>query len=201
MLASITPLGERSRGQRWGVTVAFFLVASTTTGALLGGALGGAGALLTSWWGLEADERLTAAAAVAAAAMLVDLQPFAELPTTRRQVNAYWLDTYRGWVYGGGFGAQLGVGVGTIVTTAGVYAVLVIALLQQAALPGALVVGAFGFARGVSVLPAGVIRDSAPLGSLSAVLARKEHAVRALVIVVYGSAAVFAVAVQQIGGQ
>ena len=30
------------------------------------------------------------------------------LPSHTRQVNEAWLDEYRGWVYGGGFGWQIG---------------------------------------------------------------------------------------------
>ena len=58
-----------------------------------------------------------------AAALVVDVSPLRRrLPTTRRQVNEDWMGRYRGWVYGGAFGAQLGSGVATIVTSAAVYA-------------------------------------------------------------------------------
>ena len=40
MLGSITPLGERGRGSRWGVTVAAYLVGSAAGGAALGASLG-----------------------------------------------------------------------------------------------------------------------------------------------------------------
>src|SRR6267378_3621772 len=46
MLASINPLGERARNQRYGVTVAAYIVGSTAAGALLGGVLGFVGAQL-----------------------------------------------------------------------------------------------------------------------------------------------------------
>ena len=42
-------------------------------------------------------------------------------PGPRRQVNERWLDEYRGWVYGLGFGAQLGLGVTTVITSAATY--------------------------------------------------------------------------------
>jgi len=47
MLASINPLGERARNQRWGVTYAFYLLGSVAGGATLqalvsGGQPGGA---------------------------------------------------------------------------------------------------------------------------------------------------------------
>ena len=40
MLGSITPLGERGRGSRWGVTVSAYLVGSAAGGAALGATLG-----------------------------------------------------------------------------------------------------------------------------------------------------------------
>ena len=52
------------------------------------------------------------------------------VPGPRRQVNERWLDEYRGWVYGLGFGAQLGLGVTTIVTSAATYVALFAALLS-----------------------------------------------------------------------
>ena len=60
---------------------------------------------------------------VVAVALGVDVSPLRRrLPTTRRQVNEDWMGRYRGWVYGVAFGAQLGTGVATIVTSAAVYA-------------------------------------------------------------------------------
>ena len=43
------------------------------------------------------------------------------LPPTRRQVNERWLDQFRLWVYGAGFGWQIGTGLATYVKTAAVY--------------------------------------------------------------------------------
>src|SRR5919199_572668 len=56
----------------------------------------------------------------------------------------------RGWVYGAGFGGQLGVGVATIVTTSLVYATLIAAFLSAAVWSGALIAGAGGAARGLT---------------------------------------------------
>jgi hypothetical protein len=76
------------------------------------------------------------------------------LPFTRRQVDDQWLQRYRGWVYGAGFGAQLGAGVTTIVTSTSTPVALVLAALTGSPLWGALVMGAFGVVRGASVLAA-----------------------------------------------
>jgi len=69
-----------------------------------------------------------------------------------RQVDDGWLPRYRGWVYGAGFGLQLGLGVVTIVTTAAVPAVWLLALLTASPSHGAAVGLAFGLSRGLPVL-------------------------------------------------
>src|SRR5215212_3477402 len=116
MLASITPLGERARGSRWGLTVTFFVVASLAAGAALGALLGGLGSVV---WpapsGGSGDARLAVLAVALAVGLALDLR--GRLPSPRRQVNEDWLREYRGWVYGAGFGGQLGAAVTTIVTT------------------------------------------------------------------------------------
>src|SRR5436190_5073676 len=130
MLGSITPLGERSRGKRWGITVTAFALAATAAGAGLGAVLGAAGGLVE----LSATARTGLLAAAVAVAVAVDLVPGLRAPGPRRQVNEAWLQRYRGWVYGAGFGLQLGLGVTTIVSTAAVYAAGAAALLAEAAL-------------------------------------------------------------------
>src|SRR4249919_1505358 len=69
------------------------------------------------------------------------------IPSWHRQVNEDWLTQYRGWVYGLGFGVQLGLGVVTIVTTAAVYLTWVAAFVSGSAAIGAAVGAAFGLAR------------------------------------------------------
>lgn len=153
MLASINPLGERARNQRWGVTYGFYLFGSVAGGATLGVIAGAAGASLD----LLVDPGASLIAALVAAACVVAVAvdvPLAGLraPTVRRQVNENWLARYRGWVYGLGFGYQLGLGVVTVVTTAFVYLVIVLALLAQSALGGLAIGAAFGVARALPLL-------------------------------------------------
>jgi hypothetical protein len=144
MLSSITPLGERGRARRWGVTTTAYAVASVTSGALLGALLGLAPAP-------DAKVALAVLAVVCGLAALLDLRPRL-LPTVHRQVNEDWLHTYRGWVYGAGFGAQLGLGVVTIVTTAAVYATLVAAALSGSPGGGATIGAVFGLVRALPAL-------------------------------------------------
>src|SRR5688572_4309873 len=109
MLSSIHPLGERSRHNRWGLTVAAHLLGSWAGGVVAFTAAAAVGLLLPTTVTV-----LAAAAAVAAAA----LEVAGRVPGPRRQVNEDWLQRYRGWVYGFGFGFQLGTGLMTTVTTA-----------------------------------------------------------------------------------
>ena len=50
-------------------------------------------------------------------------------PFLRRQVNEDWLSNYRSWVYGGGFGWQIGFGVATYVMTAAVPLLIIVGVL------------------------------------------------------------------------
>jgi hypothetical protein len=159
MLSSIHPLGEAGRRQRWWLTVTAHVVGSVVGGACAGLALGVVGevaALSGIGWGW----RLGAAALVAAGAALVDARGWPGwLWRPRRQVNEDWLGRYRGWVYGGGFGFQLGAGAATIVTAATVYVVGALALAVGSWGWGALIGAAFGLARGATVLGGRAIRD------------------------------------------
>jgi hypothetical protein len=155
MLASITPLGERGRHSRWSVTVAAFLIGATAAGAALGALLGAVGSVLVG--GLDAHLRLAVFAVLAGGALVLELSPVS-VPGPRRQVDSRWLDEYRGWVYGAGYGAQLGVGVVTIVSSAATYLALAAALLSASVTSGALIVGLFGAARGLQPLAAGGVR-------------------------------------------
>ncbi len=99
----------------------------------------------------------------------------ARLPGPRRQVNEQWLHAFRGWVYGGGFGLQLGAGVATVVTTAAVYATLAAALLSASVVAGAAIGGIFGGLRGLALLAGAGIRTPSALVALDAWLRRTER--------------------------
>lgn len=163
MLSSITPFGERSRGTSWGITVTAFTVGSVGAGTLLGAATGALGSLLPG----SPDWHRPALVALLALTLLFDASPLrAWLPTSRRQVNEDWLGRYRGWVYGIGFGAQLGVGVATIVTSAAIYAMVIVAVLSGSAGAGAAIGGTFGIVRALTLWPARSAQDRHSLVSL-----------------------------------
>jgi hypothetical protein len=168
MLASITPLGERGRNTTWGITVTAFIVGATAAGAALGAALGLLGALLVPN-GVSMDARLAVLAALVALAIALDVIP-RRVPGPRRQVNERWLDEYRGWVYGLGYGAQLGVGVTTIVSSAGTYVAMAAAFLAERPATGAVIVGCFGAVRGLTLLAGASVRTPGQLLAMHSAL-------------------------------
>jgi hypothetical protein len=160
MLASITPLGERGRHSRWGITVTAFLLGATAAGAGAGAILGAIGSLVLPRG--HGSLRLSVLAGAIAVAIALDVAPRA-VPGPRRQVDERWLDEYRGWVYGVGYGAQLGVGVTTIVSSAATYVALLAALLAANPAAGAIILGGFGALRGLTPLAAARVRSQREL--------------------------------------
>jgi hypothetical protein len=152
MLSSITPLGERGRGRNWSLTATAFTVGAVVSGwavfalvGWLGQAVGLPGQLWT--WGL-------ALLAAAVAADLLGVTP----PGPRRQVDEDWLNRYRGWVVGLGYGLQLGSGFATIVPAWASWGLLLISAFSGPE-AGALIGVAFGLGRSVLLLAGGRIND------------------------------------------
>ena len=166
MLTSITPLGERGRGNRWAVTTTAYALGCALGGATTGAVLGAVGAVL------PALPTLVLAGVVCLLAAVADLIP-GRLPVGRRQVDEAWLGRYRGWVYGAGFGYQLGLGVVTIVSSAATFAVLALALLTQSPLPGLLLGAVFGAARAIPALLLRRVDNWDRVRSLGAALERR----------------------------
>ncbi len=178
MLTSITPLGERSRGSHWALTVAAFAVGAVAAGATLGLLLGALGAL-TSLDELSADSRIALLAVALLVGLALDLGVGGlHLPTTRRQVNEDWLRAYRGWVYGISFGAQLGLGVITVATTSMVYIAFAASLLSAAPVAGAAIGATFGLVRSASLLPARSATQPNRLVALGSAIRRLEAPAR-----------------------
>ena len=186
MLTSISPLGERARGNRWGLTVGAYLLGSVLGGAAIGALLGGAGELLLS------GPLPLAAAAVCVLAALADLLGL--LPRGSRQVDEDWLVRYRGWVYGLAFGAQLGVGVVTIVTSAATYAMLALCFLSGDLLAGVAIGATFGLVRAVPILRLRTATTPDALHRIGAQLERLARAAGRTTTAVLAAAALLLVA-------
>lgn len=162
MLSTITPLAERSRGRRWGLTATWFVLGATLGGATLGAAAFGLAGLVRL---LDPSPAVALGVgsllAVVAAAM--DLGIGTEMPHHRRQVDEAWLDRFRSWVYGLGFGWQIGTGISTYIMTAGVYLTVALAALtgRPAVAMGICVL--FGLVRGLAILTGAGLTDPARL--------------------------------------
>jgi hypothetical protein len=186
MLASINPLGERARGQHYWVTVAAYVVASTVAAALLGALLG--------WAGAPLPRVAIAIVGVVALVALLAERFGVRVPGPRRQVNENWLVSYRGWVYGAGFGAQLGLAFVTIVTASATWIAFACALLAGSTVGGALVGAVFGLVRALPILSGARVRDPESLRALVRRLDRVRPRVATVTAAVQGVSALGLVA-------
>lgn len=177
MLSSIHPLGERTRNNRWGVTVAAFTVGAMATAGVVGAGLGWLGGFALG--DLSSAAVLTATGALVITAGVLDTSGIS-VPGPKRQVNEHWIGGYRGWVYGGAFGAQLGAGVATYVVTWGVYATMALQLLSASVMTGAVIGLFFGAGRSLTLLLAGRIDRSSRLSSFHSRMAALGPPVRHL---------------------
>jgi MFS family permease len=152
MLSTITPLAERGRGHRYRSTATWFVAGAVAGGATLG--LVGAGlAALVGVFDLSVAAALGVAAVLAVVAAASDLRLFGlHLPINPRQVNELWLGQFRSWVYGAGFGWQIGAGFTTYIMTGAVYLTVATAALTGRPLTAFLICVAFGTVRGLAIL-------------------------------------------------
>ncbi|MFQ6171992.1 hypothetical protein ACK8HX_10320 [Oryzobacter sp. R7] len=152
MLSSISPFGERARASRWWLTTTAYVVSSTLGGLAIGLLAALVGALVPQGWRLS-PTGFVVAALLLLVGLALDLRVGGlELPSWRRQVDEAWIGRYRGWVVGVGFGAQLGFGVVTIVTSSTTYAVVLLSLLSGTPWVGALLGVVFGLVRALPLV-------------------------------------------------
>jgi hypothetical protein len=159
------------------VTLTFFMFGAIASGSAFGVAAGtigsavGAGAL---------HHRQIVWAALAMLGMLADLRlvPWLRVPTHRRQVPERWFRLYRGWVYGLGFGLELGAGFATVINSSLVYLTAAAALLAANPTRGFLIGVTFGIGRGAALLPTIRIRRSHDLMRMTALIHHFDLAAR-----------------------
>ena len=162
MLTSISPLGERARGNRWWLTVWWLALGAVLGGAAVGAVLGALGKALGG--SVDDGVRLVVLAGACVVAAAWDMSG-RRLPG-RRQVNEDWLVAYRSWVYGAGFGLQLGAAVATVVNTALVPLFMLAALLAGQLTAGLVIGATFGAARGASMALSSRVRTADDLRQL-----------------------------------
>ena len=151
MLSTITPITEKGRGRRYAATVPWYLL-----GALAGGAtLGGVAALVSIPVGAADIPEMTVFAIIGLFGVVSIFSDFGvkgfRLPRHGRQVDRLWLDHYRSWVYGTGFGWQIGVGLATYIVTTAVYLTVLIAILTGSPIQALTIGLVFGGVRGLAI--------------------------------------------------
>jgi hypothetical protein len=194
MLSSITPIGERGRHKQYPATASWFAVGAVVGGAALG--LGMA-ALAAVYGAIGVSKTVTcvAAAAVALTGASSDAGVGPRVPIHRRQVNERWMDTYRSWAYGLGFGLQIGCGVATYIATAALYVLIVFGVASGAPLLACVGGAVFGLVRGGSVLLGRNVTTPDRLLSLHRRLARWDTPSRGIAVAAQLAASITALAV------
>lgn len=192
MLSTITPMAEAGRGHSFRSTSVWFVIGSVAGGLTLGGLMA---AMALSVAALQVTTTMTlwivAVASLIAAASDGRVSGF-HLPGHDRQVNERWLDQYRSWVYGAGFGWQIGVGLATYIMTAGVYLLILMGGLTASPWIGIALGGLFGLVRGLAVYLAAGLDSGERLLSFHARFESWREPVRQSMIVVQALVAVVA---------
>src|SRR5689334_6084799 len=198
MLSSISPLGERARNSRWWLTTAAYVLGSLAGGLAVGGLAGALGsalpdALRTSRW------TLVVVALLLVVGLAFDLRGARSVPSWRRQVDEQWLTRYRGWVYGLGFGAQLGFGLVTIITSSTTYAAVLLAALTGHVGAGLAVGATFGVVRALPSLLMARVADRDDLHRVFLRVERWANPAAVMAKVALGGAAAIVLAVAAVG--
>ena len=158
MVETIAPVVHGGRNKSYWLTVAAHTFGATLSGALFGALLGAAGRLLGAPWGVAGSLAL----ATAAGLYLIReaLKVPVPLPDLDKQVPDWWRTFYSPPVAGLLYGVGLGIGFLTFLSFGTYVAVAVGAAVAGDALFGALLLGLFGFSRGLSVLMAARTTDA-----------------------------------------
>ena len=182
MLSTITPLGERGRGNRYASTARWYVAGAVAGGVTFGAAAGGLAAVIDR---LELTTRAALLLAIVATAVSIAsdarLAGF-HLPIHRRQVNERWLDEFRSWVYGAGFGFQVGTGLATYITTAANYLLVVLLALTGSPVLALATGVVFGLTRGLAVFLTRQVRSASDLIAVHESVQRWGQAVLAGVV-------------------
>jgi len=193
MLSTITPVTEQGRGRHYAATVPWYLL-----GALAGGATLGGVAALASIPVRAADiPEMTVLAIIGLFAVVSIFSDLGvggfQLPRHKRQVDRLWLDHYRSWVYGTGFGWQIGVGLATYIVTTAVYLTVLIGVLTSSPLQALTIGLLFGGVRGLAIFLGARATTLDKLHGLHRGLTRFEPASRAFMFTIQAIVASLAI--------
>jgi hypothetical protein len=154
MVETITPVVHGGRA-RWLRAVALHILGAGTTAALFGALLGWAGSLLGAPWGRAGAVAVAVVAIVYALGELP--RTSVAIPQLRRQVPDWWRTYFGPSVAAFLYGAGLGVGFLTFLAHGTLVVVAVAAVAIGEPGWGAVIVGAFGIARGAAIVVSGSI--------------------------------------------
>lgn len=149
MVQTITPVVHGGRRSRWSVTVAFHALGAVVSAGAFGAALGTVGSLLGAPWGTAGGLLVGGLALLYTARELFDLP--IPIPDRRRQVPEWWRTTFSPRTAAFLYGLGLGIGFLTYLRFGTLVVVSAVAVGSGDPLAGAVVLAAFGLARGVSV--------------------------------------------------
>ena len=155
MVETITPVVYGGR-RRWAAALVLHVIGATATAALFGAALGAVGSLLEAPWGRAGAIALGAVAGLYAVGELPRV--IANVPQLRRQVPDWWREFFPWPIAATLYGAGLGIGFFTYLTHGTLVVVSFAALASGDPLVGAVVVGPFGLARGLTAARAATVR-------------------------------------------
>jgi hypothetical protein len=151
MVETISPVVHGGRG-RWLGTLALHTLGATGTAALFGAALGWIGGALGAPWGRAGLLALAAVAVVYALGTLTGLR--VPVPQLRRQVPDWWRTYFGRPLAAVLYGAGLGIGFLTYLSTGTLVVVAFAAVASGSAMIGAFIVAPFGLVRGLSAIVA-----------------------------------------------
>lgn len=159
MVETIAPVVHGGRNRNYWRAVVLHTLGATISATLLGAFLGGVGEVTGAPWG---NTGLVILAAVALLYLMREAFGLPiPLPQMRRQVPEWWRDFYSPPVAAFLYGIGVGLAFMTYLSF-GTFAVVATgAFMSGRAITGALMIGAFGLARGASVVIAAAQRDEA----------------------------------------
>jgi hypothetical protein len=148
MVETITPVVHGGRRGRWGVALALHAAGAAISAAAFGALLALAGAALGAPWGRPGFALVAGLAALYLTAEVLGVR--VPVPQMRRQVPDWWRTFFPLAPAAFLYGAGLGVGFFTYLTHGTLVVVSAAAVVSGRPAAGAVLVGAFGLARGLS---------------------------------------------------
>ena len=157
MVETISPVGYGDNRARWLAAVGLHAMGATAAAAAFGAVLGSVGALTGRPAGPAGGALVGLVATAYAGREALGLP--VPVPAARRQVPDWWRSFFSWPAAALLYGAGLGIGFLTFLSNGGLVVVAVAAVVSGRPLTGALLLGSFGLARGLSPLVAWQVRS------------------------------------------